>query len=150
MKKGEKLLEIYKLHADLTDRVSERRQSSSRIFGGLLVSVLIFTGALVRFGGNSTLPLHFALIGASIIIIITSLIWLISMLSFRELNRLKFIVLHDLETKLPYAFYRKEWSHEHSARKYRVLRTTELLLPIAFVALGIIILVAGCFMVVSA
>ena len=46
------LLEIYKLHAELADRVSQRREGANRLYVSLLVGLMVFLGALLRFGAG--------------------------------------------------------------------------------------------------
>ena len=44
------LMEIYKLHAELADRVSQRREGANRLYVSLLVGLVLFLGIFVRFG----------------------------------------------------------------------------------------------------
>ncbi len=49
----QELLEIYKLHAELADRVSQRREGANRLFVSLLTGMLIFMAALLRYGAET-------------------------------------------------------------------------------------------------
>ena len=48
--KRQELLEIYKLHAELADRVSQRREGANRLYVSLLIGLVLFAAALLRFG----------------------------------------------------------------------------------------------------
>ena len=48
----DQLLEIYKLHAELADRVSQRREGANRLHVSLLSGFLVFLAALLRFGSG--------------------------------------------------------------------------------------------------
>ena len=142
MNNQEILLGIYKLHATLADHVSQRRDSANRLFAGLLTTLIIFIGALLRFGSGD-IPQSIILVAIGLFGIVLSLAWMANIQSYKQLNRLKFIVLHDLETKLPYAFFADEWellkkSPEH---RYWRLTNTEKLLPTTYIILSIGIIV---------
>ena len=47
------LLEIYKLHAELADRVSQRREGANRLYVSLLTGLFIFLAAMVRYGAEA-------------------------------------------------------------------------------------------------
>ena len=104
----DQLLEIYRLHAELADRVSQRREGANRLYVSLLSGFLVFLAALLRFGSGelsmSALLLFFGIIGTAI-----SGSWYIVIRSYRQLNRQKFATLHELEQKLDYPFFRREW-----------------------------------------
>ena len=50
--KRKELLEIYRLHADLADKVSQRREDANRLYVSLLVGLGVFVAALLRFGNG--------------------------------------------------------------------------------------------------
>lgn len=102
------LLDIYKLHAELADRVSQRRQAANRQYVSLHVGLLLLVAAILRFG--------FGEIPAAVVIgvlglfgVALSLAWIVEIRSYRQLNREKFRVLHQLESHLPFQFFRMEW-----------------------------------------
>ena len=79
------LLEIYKLHAELADRVSQRREGANRLFVSLLTGTLIFLFALLRYGAE-TMPVGAILTAVSIFGIFLSAAWYIIIRSYRQLN----------------------------------------------------------------
>lgn len=128
------LLEIYKLHAELADRVSQRREGANRLHVSLLVALFALLAALLRFGlGNAPEGLVLGIVGA--VGVLLSLSWFLVIRSYRQLNSEKFRVLHDLEEHLPYQFFKKEWDPESKGAKsnnYRRLTQVEVVLPFIF------------------
>ena len=130
----DRLLEIYKLHADLADRVSQRREGANRLHVSLLSGFLVFLAALLRFGSGematSALLLFSGIIGMSI-----SGSWYIVIRSYRQLNTGKFAALDELEQKLDYPFFRREWELLERGRnrnRYWKLTVVETFLPTIF------------------
>ena len=126
-------LELYKLHSELADRVSQRREGANRLYVSLIVALLVFVGTLIRFGGfalESVIIFAVGFCGASLCIS-----WVIVIQSYRQLNREKFRVLHDLEQLLPFQFFTNEWDPKAAGDKrnrYWRLTHVELGLPIVF------------------
>lgn len=89
------LLEIYKLHAELADRVSQRREGANRLFVRLLTGTLIFLAALLRYGAE-TIPVGAILTTVGIFGVFLSASWYIIIRSYRQLNSGKFAALHEL------------------------------------------------------
>ena len=133
----DELLEIYKLHADLADRVSQRRDGANRLYVSLLVGLVVVLAALLRFGiGNA--PEELIVLSIGLFGVLLSASWFVVIKSYRQLNSAKFRVLHDLETKLAYPFFTLEWDPESAGRKsnrYWRLTLVEQTLPIIFLSL---------------
>jgi len=51
--KRKELLEIYKIHANLADRVSQRREGANRLYVCLLAGLGVFASALLWFGDGN-------------------------------------------------------------------------------------------------
>ena len=62
--------------------------------------------------------------------------WVVGIRSYKQLNREKFRVLHDLERLLPFQFFIKEWDPKDGvgakSNRYWKLTNVETLVPIAF------------------
>lgn len=132
------LLEIYRLHAELADRVSQRREGANRIYVSLLVGLALFLGIFVRFGVKD-FPIAIVFLAAGIIGAALSISWFIVIRSYRQLNTGKFAALHELEEKLAYPFFKREWELLDEGRKlsrYWKLTIVETGLPIIFLALS--------------
>ena len=98
------LLEIYKLHAELADRVSQRREGANRLFVSLLTGTLIFLAAFLRYGAE-TIPVGAVLIAIGVFGILLAAAWFVIIRSYRQLNSGKFAALHELEEELAYPFF---------------------------------------------
>ena len=136
------LLEIYKLHAELADRVSQRREGANRIYVSLLVGLALFLGIFVRFGAKD-FPIATVFLAAGIIGAALSISWFIVIRSYRQLNTGKFAALHELEEKLAYPFFKREWELLEEGRKlsrYWKLTIVETGLPIIFLVLSMILI----------
>ena len=97
------LLEIYKFHAELADRVSQRREGANRLYVSLHVGLVVLIAALVRFGfGDTPEDLVLGAIGGFGILL--SISWFVVIRSYRQLNEEKYRVLGELEKQLPYQF----------------------------------------------
>ncbi|MDE2872383.1 MAG: hypothetical protein OXQ94_11955 [Gemmatimonadota bacterium] len=151
-------LEIYKLHADLADRVSQRRLGTNRIYAGALVGMMLFLGALLRVDGSHTHGgLVFSVIG--IVGALLAVSWMLVIRSYKRLNDGKFDALLELERKLGYQFFARKWhflGHEDKSdknneksdtrkkdRKYFRLTFVEQFAPWLFFALYVAVVVWG-------
>ena len=131
------LLEIYKLHAELADRVSQRREGANRLYVSLLVGLMVFLGALLRFGVGEV-PVRIVLFSVGTIGALLSLSWYVVIRSYRQLNSGKFTALHELEEKLAYPFFRREWdllAEGKDRSRYWKLTNVEVGLPCIFFVL---------------
>ena len=144
----DQLLEIYKLHAELADRVSQRREGANRLYVSLLSGFLVFLAALLRFGSGE-LSMSALLLFSGIIGMAISGSWYIVIRSYRQLNRQKFATLHELEQKQDYPFFRREWELLERGRnrnRYWKLTVVETFLPTIFFLLFFSFLVIALYM----
>ena len=93
-----KLLEQYKLYVEMADRVSQRRQAANRFY----ISLLSGLGGLYLLL-EKILHTQPNIIIWAILIIIISLLWWLTINSYRQLNSGKFKVIHEMEQQLPFA-----------------------------------------------
>ena len=114
------LLEIYKLHAELADRVSQRRERANRLYVSLLVGLVVLLAALLRFGIGDG-PLRIVLCAAGTIGALLSVSWYVVIRSYRQLNAGKFKALHELEGKLAYPFFVREWELLAEGQRHKPL-----------------------------
>ena len=139
----DELLEIYKLHAELADRVSQRREGANRLYVSLLVGLVVFLAALLRFGTDGV-PIEMVLCGAGILGMLLSVSWCVVIRSYRQLNTGKFNALHELEKELAFPFFQREWELLRSGKqlsRYWKLTNVEVGLPFTFflVFLGLVL-----------
>ena len=143
------LLEIYKLHSLLSDRVSQRRDGANRFYAGLLTFVGISMGAIYKMDHMAFGGLGFDLLRlAEFTGLWLSVCWLIAIKSYQNLNKCKFEVLQDLEQELPYHFFRREWKKFEKGR-YLSLTKTEMLPASCFLLLFLVLFLRALFQMVS-
>ncbi len=140
------LLEIYKLHTKLADRVSQRREGANRLYAGLLVAFATFIIALIRFSigphGEEALLIEFAVAG--IVGMGLSLSWFLVIRSYRQLNTGKFRALQEIEKQLDFEFLSREWELLREGRDFRTywkLTVAESILPVMFGLLSLALIV---------
>ncbi|MCY3880057.1 MAG: hypothetical protein OXF74_12875 [Rhodobacteraceae bacterium] len=141
------LLELYKLHSEFADRVSQRREGANRLFVSLLVGLTLFLGIFFRFGSNDEF-LAVILMFAGLIGIALSVSWYIVIRSYRQLNTGKFQVLQELEKKLSFQFFEREWKVLESGTKpsrYWKLTVVETSLPVIFFVLSSVLATIGLY-----
>jgi hypothetical protein len=134
------LLEQYKLYVDSAEKVSDRRVSANNYF--LTVNALLVTlYSLVATSPFST----FWIILVPIAGLLVSLTWYQIITSYRNLNTVKFTVIHELEEHLPASLFNYEWSKakEGRGRKYKPLSHMERFIPFVFMILYVLLAVAG-------
>ena len=127
-------LEIYKLHAELADRVSQRREGANRLYVSLLVGLMVSLAALARFGLSDT-PERYVLATVGVIGVLLAISWFSVIRSYKQLNSEKFRVLHELEQQLVFQFFKREWDPKSDGKKsnrYWKLTNVESALPVIF------------------
>ena len=137
------LLEIYKLHVEMTDRISQRREGANRLFVALISAIIMFSAMMLR-SCPGAIPIRPVVIILSLTGLLLVFTWTVVIMSYRQLNSGKFQTLHELEQKLPFPFYAKEWNYLEKGRawrKYMKLTVVEIFVPIAFVVLFTAILI---------
>ncbi len=135
------LFEIYKLHAESADRVSERRERAHRLYVTLFVALAVFLGGLLQLGIDGE-RVRIVLRVAGIAGMILAASWYVVGRSYRQLNSGKFKALHDLEKRLAYPFYTREWElldEGKSAGRYWKLTVVESALPVVFFLLSVVL-----------
>lgn len=141
----EDLLSIYRLHVEMADRVSQRREGANRLFVTLLSAMIVLMAAVLRFGtGMEAVPVEFVVVILAATVLSLAASWFIVIRSYRQLNTGKFDVLQKLEGKLPFAFYRMEWERLGEGKdpgRYWKLTVVETFLPAIFAALSLAVCV---------
>jgi len=133
-KDKQELLEIYKLHAELADRVSQRREGANRLYVSLLTGILVFLAAFLKYG-TGAIPAPVFLAAAGILGGMLSVSWYVIVRSYRQLNTGKFVALNELEKKLAYPFFTREWEilkKGQSRMHYCKLTSVEIFAPAIF------------------
>jgi len=130
------LLEQYKLYVDTADRVSQRRTSANNYL--LTVNAFLVTLYGLASSSPSNQAWYFVVPIAGILVCIA---WFALISSYRNLNTAKFMVIHELEQRLPAALFDHEWELCERGRGivYKPLTHIEQSIPFIFMALYIIL-----------
>ena len=132
------LLEQYKLYVQSAEHVSARRLASSRLLLALNAGLAALYG-IQPAGFESGWAVAVPILG-----IVVSHLWSRIIRSHRELNRVKFALIHELERHLPAAPYTCEWrlAEQGRGRSYRAVTDVERWLPWTFLVLHTVLLIA--------
>ena len=133
---GTDLLEQYKLYVQSAEHVSTRRVASSRYLLTLNIALVTLYGIQ----SEGFVQGYWAIL-VPILGILVSGLWYQIIKSHRDLNDVKFQIIHQLEEHLPVALYAYEWqlAGEGHGTPYSAVTDREKWIPIAFVVLHIIL-----------
>ena len=132
------LIEQYKLFVSSAENVSLRRVTSNRYL------LAISAGLVALYGAQATALSHgYWMLPLPIIGIASACLWMRIIDSHRDLNRIKFELIHEIEHHLPAALFEEEWSRTKHGQSttYREVTKIERAMPITFVCVHIAILV---------
>ena len=101
---GTDLLEQYKMYVQSAENVSARRVASSRYLLTLNIALVTLYGIQSEGSVRSYWATLVPILG-----ILVSLLWYQIIQSHRDLNTVKFKIIHQLEEHLPVALYTHEW-----------------------------------------
>lgn len=149
--KQNQLIDIYKIHVELTNNVSNRRTATNRFYQVFLSGLIVIFSAILQNKNGESVKL---LEGVSIELIMVvlgglgmwlSFIWVISVDSYLQLNSRKYEVLKQLEDKLEYQFFQHEWEllGREKSKTYKYLSFPELLAPIVFFLFFLFLFIIG-------
>ncbi len=146
MDEKQELLEIYKLHAELADSVSRQRGTANRFYMLVLSGLAVLVSAFGQ--SKNGVPLDLLMIGFGILGMLLSLAWYTIIRSFRQLNSGKFKALHELEEKLAYPFFKREWDLLEKGTERKTywrwrLTVVETFVPIIFFVFFTVLLLSG-------
>lgn len=128
----QELLEMYKLHAELADRVSQRRDGVNRLYVSVMTGSLVFLFAILRFlpGGSNGIFAVVALAGTGIMGAVLAVSWFFLIRPYDKLNEGQYEVLRNLERRLSYPFITEHFKREGKGRSpYRELAAVGATFP---------------------
>ena len=136
------LLEQYKLYVQSAENVSARRVASSRYLLTLNVALFALYGFQAPNLGPGCWTVLVSILGFSV-----SVLWCQIIKSHKNLNAVKFEIIHKLERCLPVALYSYEWrlAEEGRGKPYRSVTDIEQWIPRAFLALHLTLLLARAY-----
>lgn len=131
------LLDQYKLYVEMADRISNRRATANSYFLSVNTAILAFVGYLTSKDSTENLWL---LAAAGITL---SYLWQALIRSYRNLNTAKWLVVHQIEKRLPISPYDAEWKAMGEGKdpsRYRPISHIEIGVPWVFTLLHAIVL----------
>jgi len=134
------LFEQYKLYVSSAEKISERRVSANNY----LLTVNAFLVTLYSLLAASQYKSYWTIL-VPVAGALVSLTWHRIITSYRDLNTVKFKVIHELEQHMPAAPYEYEWQKAEDGRgkAYHPLSHLERWVPIIFMMLYVLLAVAG-------
>lgn len=128
---SQQILELYKFYVELTDRISQRRGNSNTFF---LTIISSFTGLIAFISSFLKTDIEESIIYLiCFFCIILCLIWYITINSYKQLNKLRFSVIQELEKDMIFPCFTREWEYlKDNKLKYYRLSKIEKFIPILF------------------
>lgn len=130
------LLEQYKLYIEMADRISSRRATANSYFLSVNSAILAFVGYVTSKDGVDYLWL-LAIAGIAL-----SYFWNALIRSYRNLNTAKWLVVHEIEQRLPIRPYDAEWiamGEGKNPKLYRPISHLEIGVPFVFMGLHFLV-----------
>lgn len=130
------LLDQYKIYLEMTDRISSRRSTANSYFLSINSATLAFIGYLSSKETGEFMWL-LAIAGMTLCIL-----WKALITSYRNLNTAKFLVIHQIEKRLPISPYDAEWDamgRGRNSKLYWPISHIEKGVPYVFIVLHSIV-----------
>lgn len=130
------LLDQYKLYVEMADRISARRATANSYFLSVNSAILAFVGYLTTKNSVDGLWL------LSIAGITLSYFWRQLIQSYSNLNTAKWLVIHQIEKRLPISPYDAEWEamgRGKNKKLYQPITRIEIGVPSIFICLHAIV-----------
>ena len=140
----EHMFEQYKLYVHSAEEISARRNLANTFF--LTLNTLLL--GLIGFSYDKVQQLAHPeiLIVPAIVCVMLCMLWGRLLLSYKQLNEAKYMVIGEFECRLPTSpYWRAEWyllSEGPKSRRYKMLSDTERWVPRIFTALYSLISIA--------
>jgi hypothetical protein len=146
------LIEQYKLYVDLADKVSERRNNANTFFLTIHTALLTVLTAFIAGIFEYNVSYGWIIIPATVGLVF-SLSWHRLIKSYKELNKGKFALIHQIETYLPANLFSAEWDilKKGDGTVYTPFTQTESRIPWIFASFYIVLMflatlrLLGCF-----
>jgi len=138
------LLEQYKLYVEMTDRISQRRQTANIFFLTINTALVALLGAAVPSGLGLLESVWYVIVGLAGVVL--SFSWYRLVCSYRDLNSAKFKVVHEIEQHLPLRPYEAEWKtvgQGEESKLYLPFTHIETRVPWVFMLLYVALIAAS-------
>lgn len=132
------LFEQYRLYVASAEKISERRVSANNYLLTVNASLVTLYGLLATSQCGSYWTTLVPVAG-----VLVSLTWYRIITSYRDLNTVKFKVIHEIEQQMPAALYEYEWevADKGQGKAYHPLSHLEQWIPIIFMTLHIMVVI---------
>ena len=130
------LLDQYKIYVEMADRISQRRTTANNYFLSVNAAILGFIGYLTTKESPDFLWL-LAVAGIAL-----CFLWFSIIISYKNLNTAKWLVVHEIEKRLPMSPYDAEWDaveRGKNPRLYRPMSHIESVVPWVFIILHVVV-----------
>ncbi len=137
-------LEQYRIYLHIFNASNDRRNKYNEFFLGLNTAIIGVIGYLETKGGaieGSAIFFFAPFVGIAI-----CYSWYRIIESYRNINRAKFKVIHNIERKLPIALFETEWElleKGKNSKKYYPLSLIEKKIPLIFILLYLAIFITN-------
>lgn len=131
------LLEQYKMYVEMADRISQRRTTANSYFLALNSAIIGFIGYLTS--KDSTQYMWLLAIGGCTL----TFLWYSIVISHKQLNAAKWLVVHEIEKRLPIRPYDAEWEAVERGKNkkfYWPMSHIESTVPWVFFALHLMVI----------
>jgi hypothetical protein len=138
------LLEQYKLYVEMSDRIGIRRQYANTFFLTINTAILALIGYF-KVRDSSLSELSTIILIVPIAGILLCYTWWRMIKSYKTLNDAKFMVILEMEKKLPFDPFEREWEilgRGEDSKKHRPFTGIESRVPWIFGFLHLIVLIA--------
>ena len=124
----------------MMDKVSERRHLANKFFLAVNTGFVAVLTALIGLTQQPVTQYRWIVI-ATIVGIIICITWRRLILSYKQLNAGKFVIIHLLETRLPARLFDAEWDalNHGDGTLYTPFANLEMWVPIMFAVMYVII-----------
>jgi len=148
-------LDLYKLFVETTSHVSDRREKTNSYFLAINTGLVTLLGGVVpSISDEGQLDAPYFLSGiAPLAGLLLCLVWYRIIHSYRQLNAVKFEIVHALEQRLPIRLFEAEWKHAGRGKdgtRYAPLIGLEKQVPAVFALLYLWLLIGACVAASSA
>lgn len=134
----EVLLQQYLKYIDSIEQTTNNRTKLNTLFTSLN-SLLFVSFNLVK----ESAPSNYINVSFGILGILLCIAWIINIKSFKQLNKIKFKVLCEIENKLSANIYDYEWSLLKNEYSYFRQNKAQQLIPILFIIVFFILFASG-------
>jgi hypothetical protein len=135
------LVDQYKLYVEMADRISARRQNANTFALSVNTALIALVGYVQT--QDSTVLKEGFFWSVAVAGLILNFVWYRMVRSYRDLNTAKFLVIHEIETRLVISPYDAEWEavgRGKNRKLYLPFTHIEIWIPWIFFALHALIL----------